>query len=83
MVLGVCVALFASIAWIIASSTKAWSESLANRAAAKQEKAYEALADKAVYTQQKLLEQQDRLMEEVQDVKKRVLGIEKKLAEVD
>jgi hypothetical protein len=83
MIVGTCVALFGSIAWVLTQAIKAWPASIASRTAAKHGEAYEALADKAVYTQQKLLEQQERLFTEMTEVKSRVVSIERKLAEVD
>lgn len=83
MVVGTCVALFGAIAFILSQAFKTWQVSIANRAAAQRDQAYETLADKAVYMQQKLLEQQERLLTEMSEVKSRVLVIEKKLAEVD
>ena len=83
MLLGICVALFAAFAYVASSASKAWAEQSAHRASADRDHAYEALADKAVYNQQKLLEQQEQLLAEVTEVKNRVLAIEQKLAEVD
>lgn len=62
---------------------KTWQVHIANKATMARDQAYETLADKAVYTQQKLLEQQERLLTEMGEVKSRVLVIEQKLAEVD
>jgi hypothetical protein len=62
---------------------KTWQVSIANRVNLARDQAYQELADKAVYTQQKLLEQSERLVADVTDVKSRILGIEQKLAEVD
>lgn len=83
MIAGACVALFGAIAFVMSQAFKTWQVSIANRAAAERDQAYETLADKAVYTQQKLLEQQERLLTEVSEVKSRIVVIEKKLAEVD
>ena len=62
---------------------KTWQVSIADKVSIEREQAFETLADKSVYTQQKLLEQQERLMAEITDMQQRVVSIQQKLAEVD
>ena len=73
-------ALLALLAWQV---FKTWQVSIANRANLARDEAYHELADRAAYTQQKLLEQQERMLQEMADVRERVTHIERKLAEVD
>jgi hypothetical protein len=77
------VGVFSVIAIVGWQAFKTWQVSIANRANLARDQAFQELADKAVYTQQRLLEQQERLLADMGDVRTRVVVIEQKLAEVD
>lgn len=62
---------------------RTWQVSIANKVSSEREQAYQSLAEKAVYTQQKLIEQQERLLLEMTEARQRITTIEQKLAEVD
>jgi hypothetical protein len=77
------IAVFSLLTLLAWQVFKTWQVSIANRVNLARDQAYQELADKAVYTQQKLLEQSEKLMTDLGDVRTRILGIEQKLAEVD
>jgi hypothetical protein len=83
MIVGTTVALFGTIAFVAGQLMQTWRANLASRAVLARDREYQTLADKATYTQQKLLEQQERLLTEVGEMRQRVVHIEQKLAEVD
>jgi hypothetical protein len=83
LVVSVSLAFMLIVAILVWQAFKTWQASIENKALIARDRAYETLADKSAYTQQKLLEQQERLLNEVGEMRQRVVHIEQKLAEVD
>jgi len=83
LVVSVSLAFMFIVAILVWQAFKTWQASIENKALIARDKAYEVLADKSVYTQQKLLEQQERIIQDISDMRERVTSIEQKLAAVD
>lgn len=83
MIVGTTLAVFAVAAIAVWQIFRTWQVYITNKAAVERDHAFEVLADKAVYTQQKLLEQQERMLGELDDLRNRVVGIEQMLKQVE
>src|SRR5687767_1264645 len=83
LVVSVSLAFMLIMAILVWQVFKTWQASMEHKAVLARDRSFETLADKAVYTQQKLLEQQEKLLVEMDSVRDRVTGIEQKLAAVD
>ena len=83
LVVSTTIAFMLIMAILVWQVFKTWQANMEHRATLARDRSFERLADKAVYTQQKLLEQQEKLLLEMNSVRDRVTGIEQKLAAVD
>ena len=83
LVVSVSTAFMLIVAILVWQAFKTWQASMEHKAVVARDRSFETLADKAVYTQQKLLEQQEKLLSEMSDMRSKVNGIEQKLAAVD